>query len=528
MSLPRRLQERPLPQHLLTELQHLTTNYSTGSLDKGEHQAVHSPLFEEELGWVGVGSEEDVDEAFRRSRQAQMLWADTDVKQRVKVMKRFHHLVAKNRELLADFIQLETGKDRTAAFDEVLDVLNNARYYSNNAPKLLATQKQPGAFPFITKTRLQRVPKGVVGQISPWNYPLALGISDAVAALLAGNGIVAKPDGSTPFSNLISLYLLKEAGLPKDLLQIVTGSGRVVGSAIAERCDYLMFTGSTKTGKILGTTVGERLVGYSAELGGKNPMIIAPDADIDKHIDTIATACFSNSGQLCVSIERIYVPEAIFDQFITAFRRATESIKLGSGLNWDYTMGSLISQDQLDVVQHFVDDAVNKGATVITGGKPRPDIGPSHFEPTVLTDLGDGTELAEQEVFGPVVYVQRVRDVEEAIEQANKLPYGLNSSVFGQPETAQAIAEKIDAGSVTINDGYASTWASISTPLGGVKESGVGRRHGHEGLTKYTEAKNISSQRIMPMRGPSWLPNKYYGTLLSSALRLGKALHFLP
>ena len=188
-------------------------------------------------------------------------------------MKRFHHLVAKHRELLADFIQLETGKDRTAAFDEVLDVLNNARYYSNNAPKLLATQKQPGAFPLITKTHLQRVPKGVVGQISPWNYPLALGISDAVAALLAGNGVVAKPDGSTPFSNLISLYLLREAGLPKDLLQIVTGSGRVVGSAISERCDYLMFTGSTKTGKILGTTVGERLVGYSAELGGKNPMI---------------------------------------------------------------------------------------------------------------------------------------------------------------------------------------------------------------------------------------------------------------
>ena len=289
-----------------------------------------------------------------------------------------------------------------------------------------------------------------------------------------------------------------------------------------------MFTGSTKTGKILGTTVGERLVGYSAELGGKNPMIIAPDADIDKHIDTIATACFSNSGQLCVSIERIYVPDAIFDQFINAFRRATESIKLGSGLNWDYTMGSLIGQNQLDVVQHFVDDAVDKGATVITGGKPRPDIGPYHFEPTVLTDLGEGAELAEQEVFGPVVYVQRVRDVEEAIEQANKLPYGLNSSVFGQPETAQGIAEKIDAGSVTINDGYASTWASISTPLGGVKESGVGRRHGHEGLTKYTEAKNISSQRIMPMRGPSWLPNKYYGTLLSSALRLGKTLRFLP
>ena len=172
---------------------------------------------------------------------------------------------------------------------------------------------------------------------------------------------------------------LQEAGLPHDVLQIVTGSGEVVGGAISQKCDYLMFTGSTQTGKILGKTVGERLVGYSAELGGKNPMIIAPDADIEKHIDTIATACFSNSGQLCVSIERIYVPESIYDEFLRAFQRATESIVLGKGLNWGYTMGSLIGPEQLDRVQGLVDDARAKGATVLTGGKPRPDIGPVSY-----------------------------------------------------------------------------------------------------------------------------------------------------
>ena len=215
-------------------------------------------------------------------------------------------------------------------------------------------QEKPGAFPLITKTAQQRVPKGIVGQISPWNYPLALGVSDAIAALIAGNGVIAKPDLNTPFSNTIALNLLLNAGLPHDVFQIVTGTGREVGQAIAERCDYLMFTGSTQTGKILGEVVGIRLVGYSAELGGKNPMVIAPDADIDEHIDTIATACFSNSGQLCVSIERIYVPDEIFDTFLSKFKAATERITLGTGLNWNYQMGSLINQEQLDRVTESV------------------------------------------------------------------------------------------------------------------------------------------------------------------------------
>ena len=523
-----RLKEQPLPADFLDRLQKFTTNATTGSLYTGERKAVTSPFFEGELGWVGVGTVEDVEEAFRLARRAQPLWAAKPVKYRAALLDRFHDLVKQHSELLADIIQLETGKDRTAAYDEVLDVMNNARYYANIAEDELELKSRPGAFPLITKTKQQRVPKGIVGQISPWNYPLALGISDALAALAAGNAVIAKPDLNTPFSNIISLNLLLNAGLPHDVFQIVTGTGSVVGQAIAERCDYLMFTGSTQTGKLLGEVVGKRLVGYSAELGGKNPMIIAPDADIDAHIDTIATACFSNSGQLCVSIERIYVPDEIFDRFIDAFRDTTKRVKLGTGLNWNYQMGSLINQDQLDTVQRFVDDAVAKGATVVAGGKPRPDLGPYFFEPTVLTGVGEDTDLLTQEVFGPVVYVQRVADIDEAIRLANNTNYGLNASIFGAPDTAWEIAQQVDAGGVTINDGYAATWASVSTPLGGVKESGVARRHGPEGLTKYTEVKNISEQRIMPMRGPKQMPRKYYGELMTTALDLGKKLKFLP
>lgn len=524
----KRLQERPLPQDFLERLQKFTVNHTTGSLYTGERADVNSPFFEGPLGWVGIGSVEDVEEAFRLGRAAQREWAAKPLKHRVAVIERFHALVKEYSELLADIVQLETGKDRTAAYDEVLDVLNNARYYANNAHDLLEMQEKPGAFPLITKTAQQRVPKGIVGQISPWNYPLALGVSDAIAALIAGNGVIAKPDLNTPFSNIIALNLLLNAGLPHDVFQIVTGTGREVGQAIAERCDYLMFTGSTQTGKILGEVVGKRLVGYSAELGGKNPMVIAPDADIDEHIDTIAIACFSNSGQLCVSIERIYVPDEIFDTFLSKFKAATERITLGTGLNWNYQMGSLINQEQLDRVTEFVEDAKAKGATLVTGGKARPDISPYHFEPTVFTDVPEDAELLNKEVFGPVVYVQRVRDLDEAVELANATNYGLNASVFADPETGWELAQRIESGSVTINDGYAATWASISTPLGGVKESGMGRRHGAEGITKYTEVKNISQQRIMPMRGPRQMPRKYYGELLTTALDLGRKFKFLP
>lgn len=526
--LPQRLREEALPERFLEDLLSFTTNATTGSLTQTDRTAVFSPLTEAQLGWVADGTESDVEEAFRLARAAQSEWAARSVAERARVLEEFHKLVYRRRELLADIVQLETGKDRTAAYDEVLDVLNNARYYANNAESLLATKRRAGAFPVITTTREQRVPKGVVGQISPWNYPLALGVSDAVAALVAGNAIVAKPDSTTPFSTIIALKLLVNAGMPRDLFQVVTGTGEVVGQAIAQRCDYLMFTGSTATGRLLGKTMGERLVGYSAELGGKNAMIVAPDADITKHAQTIATSCFSNSGQLCVSIERIYVHAGVYEEFLVALKAATEAIVLGKGLNWDYEMGSLISQKQLERVQAYVDDAVAKGATVLTGGKARPDIGPYHFAPTVLTDVPDGADLKSEEVFGPVVFVERVDSLDEAVERANSLDYGLNASVFAKPATAWKLARRIESGSVTINDGYAATWASIDAPLGGVKASGMARRHGAEGLTKYTEVKNISQQRIMPMRGPRFMPRRLYGAVMTSALDAGRRLRFLP
>ena len=526
--LPKRLDEAALPTPFVDELLALTTNHTTGSLASGDCTVVRSPFVEDALGAVGSGTEADVDEAFRIARSAQKDWAAKPVADRVKVMEQFHKSVVKRQDLLADLVQLETGKDRTAAFDEVLDVLNNARYYANNAAGFLSTKRRAGAFPMITSTREQRFPKGVVGQISPWNYPLSLGIGDAIPALIAGNAVVAKPDSATPFTSLLIFKLLFDAGLPRDLVQLVTGSGRVVGSAIADQCDFLMFTGSTATGKVLGEQVGRRLVGYSAELGGKNPLIIANDADISYAARGAVDACFSNSGQLCVSIERIYVERASYEDFVGTFSSRVQAMSLGSGFDWEIQMGSLASADQLATVEKYVEDAREKGANIICGGKKRPDLGPYFYEPTVLTDVPQDALLRTEEVFGPVVYIEPVDDLYDAIELANDTDYGLNASVFAADDTAWQIGPKIESGSVALNDGYTSSWAAIDNPMGGMKESGVSHRHGAEGLQKYTATQNVTSQRFMYFRGPESISRKTFSKIMLALLKSGKTFRLLP
>ncbi|BAF55629.1 succinic semialdehyde dehydrogenase [Corynebacterium glutamicum] len=519
----KRLPLGPLPKELHQTLLDLTVN--TQQAAKVEVQA---PFTGEVIGYVFNGDEEDVERAFAFSRAAQKKWVHTTAAERKKIFLKFHDLVLKNRELLMDIVQLETGKNRASAADEVWDVAITTRFYANNAGKFLNDKKRPGALPLITKNTQQYVPKGVVGQITPWNYPLTLGVSDAAPALLAGNAVVAKPDLATPFSCLIMVHLLIEAGLPRDLMQVVTGPGDVVGGAIAAQCDFLMFTGSTATGRILGATMGERLVGFSAELGGKNPLIVAKDADLDKVEAELPQACFSNSGQLCVSIERIYVEEDVYEEVVARFTKAVKAMSIGAGFEWKFEMGSLINQAQLDRVSTFVDQAKAAGATVLCGGKSRPDIGPFFYEPTVLADVPEGTPLLTEEVFGPVVFIEKVATLEEAVDKANGTPYGLNASVFASSETGNLVAGQLDAGGVGINDGYAATWASVSTPLGGMKQSGLGHRHGAEGITKYAEIRNIAEQRWMSMRGPAKMPRKVYSGTVATALKLGKIFKVLP
>ncbi len=254
-----------------------------------------------------------------------------------------------------------------------------------------------GALPGLTSTREYRHPKGVVGNISPWNYPLTLAVTDALPAFMAGNAVVLKPDRQTSFTALLAAELLDEAGLPRDLFVVVTGEGWETGPALIGEVDYIAFTGSTATGRTVARQAGERLTGCSLELGGKNAMIVLGDADLERAVKGTVRGCFSNAGQLCLSIERLFVQDSICDHFAKRFAQRTRNLKLGSALDYTVDVGSLISQRQLDTVSEHLPDAVEKGATVLAGGRPRPDLGPLFYEPTVLTDVRAGMTLFADE-----------------------------------------------------------------------------------------------------------------------------------
>ncbi|MGZ7495620.1 succinic semialdehyde dehydrogenase [Corynebacterium sp. ZY180755] len=467
-------------------------------------------------------TEDDAYRAFEVARTGQKAWAHTPIAKRKEIFLRYHDLILAHRDELLDLIQKETGKSRASAFDEVMDVAITCRHYSYRAEKLLKPKKVRGALPVVTHTVVQRAPKGVVGIIAPWNYPLVMAVSDAIPALLAGNSVVLKPDLKTPLTALRAHELLLEAGLPASVFQIVPGPGSTVGQVIVGECDYLMFTGSTATGRTLAAQAGERLIGFSAELGGKNPLIVLPSADVEKAARGAINACFSNTGQLCISIERIYVHSDIASQFISRFRELTENLSLG--YDWGDDVGSLISTDHLKHVHAFVEDAKAKGATVLTGGHAVPDVGEKFYAPTILTDVSEDADLYRSEVFGPVVYIEVVGSVEEAIAKANDTDYGLNSSIWGAENEAREVASQIESGTVNINEGFAAAWASLDAPMGGWKSSGVGRRHADEGLTKYTESRSVAVQRFVPIAGPAGVDKQKVADVLSTALKLGKNL----
>lgn len=494
--------------------------------DMSSTATISAPFDGQPLAEIPVGTSSDVDEAFKRARAAQKVWARVSPAQRREVLHHFHDLLFTHDELILDVIQAETGKNRASAHEELIHTAITARYYGNRGEELLAPKKAHGAVPVLSQTTVYHHPKGVVGVISPWNYPLTLAISDAIAAIMAGNAIVLKPDSTTPFTALLAVDLLYRAGLPKDLFQVVPGPGRVVGQAIISQCDYLMFTGSSATGKSLAAQCGERLIGFSAELGGKNPLIVAEDANVKSAVEGARIASFTNSGHLCVSIERIYVTDAVWDEFVPAFADRTKAMSIGPGYEWETGMGCLQSKGQFDIVKTMVDEAIEAGATVLAGGRARPDLGPLFYEPTILTDVPEGVSLLTEEVFGPVVVVHRVASVDEAIAKANDTRYGLNASLWTTPSRAKELAPRIEAGSVNVNDGFAASFASVDAPMGGFKESGVGRRQAADGLLKYTDAQTVTVQRITPISFP-YMPRERYAKVFNTALNLGKKFRIL-
>jgi acyl-CoA reductase-like NAD-dependent aldehyde dehydrogenase len=468
----------------------------------------------------------DVQTAYERAARAQREWAAQPVEERLAIFHRFHTLLMRERETIADLLQAETGKARRDAFEELSEPALVTSYYLRTAAKLLRPKKRAGLLPGAITVSELRAPKGVVGIISPWNYPFALSFGDLVPALLAGNGVVLKPDSQTALTPLFGADLLYRAGLPADLLQVVLGDGPAIGGAVVDTCDYIGFTGSSRTGAQIAARAGERLVGCSLELGGKNPMIVLDDANIQLTARTAVRGCFANAGQLCLSLERIYVPDAIFDRFADAFVTEIGELRQAPGYDYGPDLGSLTSQRALKTVSEHVDDARAKGATVLTGGRPRPDLGPYFYEPTVLTDVTPDMLCHRTETFGPVVTLYPYATEAEAVAMANDTDYGLNSSVFGRdPVRTHRVAAQLRTGTVNINDGYASAFGSTDAPMGGMGASGLGRRHGAEGLLRYTEVQTVAAQRIDLLNPPKWMPYGPYSRYLALTLRIMKKLH---
>jgi succinate-semialdehyde dehydrogenase/glutarate-semialdehyde dehydrogenase len=486
-----------------------------------------TPLTGAPLAEIPQCSVEDVAAAVANARFAQAGWATTPVRRRAAVLARVHDLVLARRDEILDLVQLESGKARGHAYEEVADVAINARFYARRGPKLLADVRRGGIVPVLTRTREVRHPKGVIGIVAPWNYPLALSVSDSLPALLAGNAVVLKPDSQTTLTGLWGADLLAEAGLPEGLFQVVAGPGSVVGTALFDAVDYICFTGSTATGLRVAQQAAGRLVGASLELGGKNGCYVADDADLDRAAEALVRDCFSSAGQLCVSIERIYVHEAVADAFLERFVPRVRDLRLGAGLDYTADVGSLASASQLATVASHVEDAVARGAKVLAGGRPRPDVGPLFFEPTLLTDVPPDAVCHAEETFGPVVSLYRVAGDDEAVRLINDTRYGLNGAVWTKDTRRGArLAQQLRTGTASVNESFTATWGSIGAPMGGRGQSGIGRRHGTEGLHRFTEVQNVAVQRGPGLGVLYGLGPRRFADTFSRLLSLAKALRF--
>jgi acyl-CoA reductase-like NAD-dependent aldehyde dehydrogenase len=463
---------------------------------------VENPATGKVIASVPVVPPERVAELVARARTAQPGWEALGFDGRAAVMKRCQKWVSENSQRVIDTIVSETGKAYEEALVAEIGYAQAAfAFWAKNAEGYLAEERVRSASPFVKGRKLivRYAPLGVVGVIGPWNYPLTNSFGDCIPAMMAGNAAVLKPSEITPLTSMLMGEGMRECGLPEHIYQVVPGYGET-GAALIDEVDFVMFTGSTATGKKVMERAARTLTPVSLELGGKDPMIVCADADIERAANAAVHYSMQNAGQTCVSTERVYVEEPIYDEFV---RRVTDKVGgLRQGLPGgpgSTDLGAVINPPQSDIVERHVNDAVDAGARVLAGGGRRDENG-HFFEPTVLVDVDHSMACMREETFGPTVPIMKVRDTEEAVRLANDSQYGLQASVWTK-DTAKGerLARRIEAGSVTVNDAQVN-YVALELPMGGWKESGLGTRHGADGIRKYTKKQSVLVTRFAPMK----------------------------
>lgn len=466
-----------------------------------------NPATGELIGEHPIASPDEIRAAVVRAKLAQPRWAASPIAHRVEVLRRFQAILADRKREVAETITAEAGKPVVEALlTEVVVALDAARFCREHVRGLMAEREVPHSNPAVMAKRARLVPEpiGVIGIISPWNYPFSIPATETLAALVAGNAVVLKPSELTPNSALKLRDLLHEAGVPSDAFQVVLGEGTIGAALLASPVDKIIFTGSVATGKRVAAACAERLIPCVLELGGKDAMIVLDDADVDLASSAAIWGGLVNAGQTCISVERCYVHRSLHDEFIAACAHKIARLRVGNGSDPETDIGPLISQRQLEIVEAQVEDARASGADIVCGGRRLPELGSQFYAPTLITSVTHSMRLMRDETFGPLLPIMAFDTDEQAIALANDSEFGLAASVWGRNRhRAESVARRIEAGAVMVND-LISQFAISEAPHGGVKSSGIGRTHGLLGMQEMVRSKYIDIDLLPRMKKLWW------------------------
>ncbi len=459
------------------------------------------------LGEVPIASRDDVAKTIARARKAQAAWGVLPVEERCARLLRFRDALVARADEIVDVVSRECGKPRADALGhELVVAVDQLTYYCKNAPRILASRELSLHLLKHKKSVLHYVPRGVIGVISPWNFPFLIPMNDVFAALVTGSAVVVKPSEVTPLSLQKAKEVFDATGLPEDLFGVVHGRGDVGQALIEGGIQKLVFTGGVETGKRVAAACGANLVPCVMELGGKAPLIACADCDVERVANAVVYGGFVNAGQACIAVERVYAHESIHDKLVSRVQELTQKLRQGDPAGGEVDVGALTFAKQIEIAEKHVEDALKKGARLLAGGKRRPGAG-QFFEPTILAGCDHSMTVMRDEIFGPIVPIQKVSSEDEAIRLANDSHLGLNAYVFtNDRERGRRLARRIEAGSIVVNDVLAN-YVAVEAPFGGIKQSGFGRVHGDDALRDMAEIRHVLSGRLPDRKTePYWFP----------------------